>query len=160
MEDCDDLYRWRNDPVTREQSFDSSGISHEEHCRWLKKALGNPNRLFYIGIDDKGEKCGVVRFDIKNELLAEIHVNVAPEKRGMGIGSQLIPKSCDTFFLKTRRKLILARTKERNTPSIRAFQKVGFSELFRYNNTTGRVVVLVLLTPYGGMNYENSLYWQ
>lgn|GEM_PF-1661550 len=158
LEDCDDLYHWKNDPVSREQSFNREEVSYEEHCGWLKEALKDSNRLFYIGIDDKNEKCGVARFDIKDEFFAEVHINIAPEKRRKGIGSQLISKSCPLFFLKTKRKLIMARTKEWNTVSIKTFKKVGFSELLCYNDTEWRgVVVLVLLTPDGGRQDENPL---
>ncbi|MEW5766986.1 MAG: GNAT family protein [bacterium] len=149
MDDCDDLYRWRNDPVTREQFFESEVVPYEEHQKWFRKAMDDSNRLFFIGVDEKGEKCGVVRFDIKDGVFAEISVNVAPEKRGKKIGPQLISRSCPLFFLKTKRRLILARTKEQNIASIKAFKKAGFSELFRYNDTTrGGVVAFVLLAPY------------
>lgn len=160
IEDCDDLYRWRNDPVTRQQSFNDNEISYEEHCNWFKNALKDSNKLlFYIGIGEDNNKSGVVRFDIKNEFFAETHVNVAPEERGKGVGSQLILESCSLFFLKTKRKLILARTKEKNIASIRAFLKAGFSELFRYNDTEwGGIVALVLLTPYGEIRDEGPLY--
>lgn len=162
MDDCNDLYYWRNDPVTRQQSFSGREISYEEHCDWFKRSLAAPDRLFFMGINKKGEKCGVVRFDIKNELFAETHINVAPEKRGKGVGSQLILESCSLFFLRTKRKLILARTKEKNTVSIKVFLKAGFSEVLRYNDTEqGGVVVLALLAPYGGVvDCEDPLYGQ
>jgi len=38
IDDCDELYRWRNDPVTREQFFDSEVVPYEEHQKWFKKA--------------------------------------------------------------------------------------------------------------------------
>lgn len=145
IEDCDDIYHWRNDSETREQSFNSKKISYKEHCQWIKKALEDTGKLFYIGLDDKNEKCGIVRFDMRGEISAEINVNVPSQNRGKGIGSQLISRSCALFFSETGKKLILARIKESNTASIKVFQKVGFSEIFRYNGITGGVVVFVLL---------------
>ncbi|MEW6618233.1 MAG: GNAT family N-acetyltransferase [bacterium] len=146
IEDKDDIYHWRNDPVTRKQSFNTREIPYQEHCQWFNKALESPDKLFYIGIDDKNEKCGVVRFDLQGEFSAEISVNVPASNRGRGIGSQLIGQSCALFFSKTKRKFVIARIKEKNTASIKAFQKAGFLELFGYNDTTeGKVVSLILL---------------
>src|SRR3990170_3077059 len=81
INDCDDIFRWRNDEVTRKNSFNSEIIPYEEHCRWLKKTLNDPSKLLFIGINENNEKCGVIRFDIKNSFASEIHINVAPEKR-------------------------------------------------------------------------------
>lgn len=157
-DDCDDLYRWRNDPVTREQFFESEVVPYKEHQKWFKKVIDDHNRLFFIRLDERDEKCGVVRFDIKDALFAEISLNVAPEKRGRGVGSQLILRSCPLFFSKTKRRLILARTKEQNIASIKAFKKAGFFELFRYTDCEwGKVIVLVLLAPDGGIQDENPL---
>ncbi|MDI6785194.1 MAG: GNAT family N-acetyltransferase [bacterium] len=148
IEDCDTIYCWRNDPTTREQSFNSREILYEKHSQWLKKALEDPKKFFYIGIDEKGKKYGVVRFDIKSKFSAEINIIVAPDKRGKGIASQLILKSCSLFFSETKRKLILARIKESNSASVRAFQKVGFSKLFHYKEEDKeRILALVLLAP-------------
>jgi hypothetical protein len=36
MEDADLLLRWRNDPTTRANSFDSSPIDREDHIRWVR----------------------------------------------------------------------------------------------------------------------------
>lgn len=148
IQDCDDLYRYRNDPLTREQSFNQQEILYEQHCQWFKKALEDTQRVFYIGQIDKNEKCGVVRFDLQGKFFGEINVIVSPENRGQGIGSQLISQSCRLFFTETKRKLILSRIKKGNNASIKVFQKAGFWELFQYNE----VIALILLTPEGEVN--------
>ena len=141
-QDCDDLYRFRNDPLTRKQSFNQQEILYEEHCQWFEQALEDIQRVFYIGQNDKNEKCGVVRFDIRGESFAEINVIVNPQSRGQGIGRQLISQTCSLFFAETKRRLILARIKETNSASIFVFQKAGFVELFRYNE----VIAFILLS--------------
>lgn len=156
VEDSDDIYCWRNDPVTREQSFVKRRVSYKEHLQWFRKALEDPNKVFYMGVNNKGEKCGVVRFDIINELCAEINVNVAPEKRGKGISSKLILNSSTLFFSETKRKLILARIKEKNIASIKAFQKVGFRELFHYKGEKGEKVFAFILLAFQVKSPDNN----
>ena len=146
IEDCDDIYRWRNDEDTRQQSFISNEVPYERHCSWFKEALKDPLKVLYIGIDGSNEKYGIVRFDIRNDSVAEININLAPEKRGRGIGATLIRRSSEEFLSLKGMKLVLARTKEENIASIKAFLKAGYFEIFRYIDVEkGRVVVLGLV---------------
>ena len=70
FQDRDDIFSWRNDSETREQSFSSKPISYSEHCQWFKKILKSPNHLLYVAVDQKGKKYGVARIDIKNRQVA------------------------------------------------------------------------------------------
>lgn len=144
INDCGDIFRWRNDEVTRKNSFNSEIIPYEEHCRWFKKTLNDTSKLLFIGINENNEKCGVIRFDIKNSLASEIHINVAPEKRKKGIGTKLIEESCKLFFKETKAKLVFARIKEENSISVKAFLNSGFYETFRYSDSKngGEVIVM------------------
>ena len=131
IDDRDDIYRWRNDEVTRKYSFNGELIPYEEHCRWFKEALGDSQKILFVGVNEEGEKCGVIRFDSINDFASEIHVNIAPEKRGRSIGTTLIEESCKLFFAETRLKLVYARIMEQNKNPIKVFLKTGFREMFR-----------------------------
>jgi len=122
-----DLFYWRNDPVTRKYSFSTRKISLNEHKRWFKKISKDKKILLLVGANEKGEKVGMVRFNLLRNDKAEIHVNVAPEKRGRGIGCILLKKGCLYFFRRfTLVKEILAKIKKDNVPSINVFTKAGF----------------------------------
>jgi len=146
IDDRDDIYRWRNDEVTRKNSFNGELIPYEEHCRWFKEALGDSQKVFFIGVDEDGERCGVVRLDLINDFASEIHVNIVPEKRGRGIGATLIEKSCKLFFTETRLKLVYARIMEQNKVSIKVFLKTGFREMFHcIEETSGSKIIVMAL---------------
>ena len=51
--DSDDILRWRNDPITRKMSIDSSKISQTTHNNWYKKSLKSKNCSIYIAEDGK-----------------------------------------------------------------------------------------------------------
>jgi len=146
IDDRDDIYLWRNDEVARKYSFNRELITYEEHCRWFKKALEDLQKVLFVGIDEDGERCGVVRFDLINDFTSEIHITIAPEKRGRGIGATLIEKSCKLFFDEKRLKLIYARIMEQNQVSINVFIKTGFCEMFRYiDEKSGRNIVVMAM---------------
>lgn len=149
INDCDDIFRWRNDEVTRKNSFNSEVIPYEEHCRWFKNALSDISKLLFIGVDENNEKCGVIRFDIKNSLASEMHINVAPGKRRKGLGTKLIEKSCNLFFTENKSNLVFARIKEENIISAKAFLKASFYEVFRYSDSKSgkEVIVMIRIEP-------------
>ena len=146
IDDRDDIYRWRNDEVTRKYSFNGELIPYEEHCRWFKEALEDSQKVLFTGIDEGGERCGVIRFDLINDFASEIHVNIAPEKRGRGIGATLIEESCKLFFTETRLKLVYARIMEQNKVSIKVFLKTGFREMFHcIEGASGSKIIVMAL---------------
>lgn len=124
-DDSEDVLRWRNDPVTRANSFHSEEISPEEHQRWFSQTLQRSDRLLLIGIVN-AEKIGVVRFDLAGDS-AEINLNLAPEARGRGLGTALIVAG-SSYLLQQHPAIvkIYAKIKRENLASIRAFEKAGY----------------------------------
>ena len=47
-EDIELLYKWVNEPATRENSFNTKNISLEEHRQWFKNALADENIFIFI----------------------------------------------------------------------------------------------------------------
>ena len=143
FQDMDDIFSWRNDLETRKQSFNPNPISYSEHRQWFKKILKSPKHLLYLAVDQKGEKCGVARIDIKNRQVAEININVAPTYRGKGIGEEMTSQVTKKLFSKRKIRFLLARVKEKNIPSLKLFSKIGFFEIFDYvDKKAGKVIVL------------------
>lgn len=126
LHDAEEIFRWRNDPVTRAQSFTSVMITWPEHLAWFEKTLQREDRLLLLGVVGK-KKIGVLRFDLAQAEEAEININLAPESRGQGYGAALIRAGSRRLFEKypsVRR--VYARIKSDNQASLRAFAKAGF----------------------------------
>jgi len=141
--DCEDIFRWRNDPITRIASFNSKTISYKVHKKWFNESLENSHRHIFIAQDSRGNKIGTVRVDEVNDNVAEININLAPRKRGKGYGSKVIELACRNNCLAGAVCLFIARVKKDNLPSVRAFKKAGFFELFNYRDVKACQIVVL-----------------
>lgn len=131
LDDCEAIYNWRNAEETRMHIFNSKQISWDEHCRWLKESLENPNRQILIA-ELCGRSAGVLRYDI-DERLAVISIYTVPGIKGYGIGTQLIRAGSKWF----RRHFpniykIQAKVLPENVVSNKAFVNAGYTA----NHTT------------------------
>lgn len=117
------IWEWRNDPITRQMSFDSHVVPWEIHEKWFEQSLINPNRHIYVFYLEN-IPVAMIRLDIDNEE-AEIGINVDPSKRGKGYGTAAIKECIKTAANLGVRRLI-AKVKSNNKPSIHAFIKAGF----------------------------------
>src|SRR2546427_12654905 len=84
MADADVLWRWANDPETRQNSFTTSAIPYEQHVAWLAERVGADATRIWI-FSDGDVPVGQVRFDISGDV-AEIGITVAPGQRAHGYG--------------------------------------------------------------------------
>lgn len=126
-EDSYALLRWRNDFVTSKNSFNTKEVGEEEHNLWFKKAIKNPYKNIFIGMNEFNEKVGMIRFDQNPEdNTVEVNIVIAPEARGEGYGTEILRKGCETYFNNYPQEYIIARIKKGNLPSIRVFTKIGF----------------------------------
>jgi len=88
LEDCGAVHAWRNDEQTRSFSHDPRPIPYENHERWFRQALANPERIMLIG-EAEGSAVGVLRYDLEQDK-AIVSINLAPEWRGRGLGTLLL----------------------------------------------------------------------
>jgi RimJ/RimL family protein N-acetyltransferase len=125
MSDAELLLEWRNDPKTREASFQQEAIALEEHREWLASRLGDPDCALFV-IELEGRPAGSVRLDRDGDEEAEIHIVVAPESRGAGLASPALDLASEQAgeLLGVRR--VRARVKSGNEASLRAFRSAGF----------------------------------
>ena len=87
-EDSEAILAWRNDEQTRSVSHDSRPILVEDHERWFRQALSNPERILLIA-EVEGSAVGMLRYDMEREK-AIVSINLGPEWRGQGLGVQLL----------------------------------------------------------------------
>jgi UDP-2,4-diacetamido-2,4,6-trideoxy-beta-L-altropyranose hydrolase len=128
QEDCHDIFKWRNDKHSVKMFRNPEPVAIEEHERWFNKILlKHTNKYLFICLNQKNEKIGVVRFDIKNND-AEISINIAPEMRGKGLGTD-----CLTETIIYSKKylpnvaLLIAKIKNINKASQKVFLSAGFN---------------------------------
>ena len=128
IDDSNDIFEWRNDPITRQMSFNSDVVTFSTHNKWFENSLHNKNRYLLI-VEEEGRKISVVRFDIKEEKsTAEININLNSLERGKRLSSTVISKSISYFNIinNKRTKTIIAKIKKKNIASKRSFMKCGF----------------------------------
>ena len=122
-----DIWSWRNDIKSIFFSKNKKKITFEKHNKWFKKNLKNKKIKFYIGSlinNNKKEKVGVVRFDIKSKY-ALVSINLNPVMRGKSLSYILLAAGIKKFFKFKKIKLI-AEIKKNNLASINCFQKNKF----------------------------------
>lgn len=127
-EDSDSKFVWElaNDPLVRGVSFSSDLIPWEDHQVWFSGRLADENCLFYIVENDKGEKVGQIRFELKDEGWV-ISLSIVKEFRGHGLGSEIIRSGSHLLFdTKPETDKIFAYIKNDNIASVRVFEKAGY----------------------------------
>lgn len=88
IDDAKITLEWRNDPLTRENSFSKDPIDPEAHIKWFNSRLSDESCLMFIMMDGT-ERVGQLRVDKVNDI-GKISYMVAPNKRRMGYGKQII----------------------------------------------------------------------
>jgi len=125
----DDLFKWRNHPVIRENSFNTEPVSRDEHERWFQRKIKDQNSQIYIACFDDN-KIGIVRFDETGDVI-KVSVMLNPDYFGKGLGSEIIRLGAERFIReKNPCKPVIAEIKKDNTVSIKAFQKAAFKESY------------------------------
>lgn len=120
IDDAEILLEWRNDPDTRQNSFNSQLVLRENHLRWLEGVFVDADRDLYIAEVD-GAAVGTLRVDHDNLGQSELSWTVAPDSRGKGIGKMML--------IEARNMLpgaLVARIKSENIASLSMVYSVGF----------------------------------
>ena len=113
------LLDWRNDPQTRHNSVSSVEIVEESHKYWLKHTLESDIRKLFIYETDK--PVGTIRLDIVDLETKILSWTVAPEARGMGVGTAMLK-----LFLEKYPSAYFAEILPENKASRAIAKKVGF----------------------------------
>jgi len=125
--DCKIIWKWANDPVSRSASFSSEMILWEDHSKWFELKLRDPNCIFFVIVQNSILlPVGTIRYETEKNN-GVISINIAPNLRERGIGSQAILISSELLFQTTSVEIIHAFIKTENAISIRAFTKSGYN---------------------------------
>ncbi|WP_086972011.1 GNAT family N-acetyltransferase [Caballeronia glebae] len=119
--DSDLLYEWRNDPITRRSSHDTSEIARERHERWLAASLENSRRQIFIA-EEHERLVGTVRVDHGPDGTAELSWTVAPDARGKGVATRMVRRVADEISGKCP---VRAEVKAGNHASVKVANAAG-----------------------------------
>ena len=122
-----DLFKWRNHPAVRKNSFNTKPILYAEHKKWFREKVKDQKCVMYVAYCT-GKKIGSIRFENGKEGV-KTSVILNPDYWGKGFGSRLIRLATEKFASENKPdKPIIAEIKKDNIASIRAFQKAGYKE--------------------------------
>jgi RimJ/RimL family protein N-acetyltransferase len=82
------IFDWQKHPDTRRHARNPAVPSLDEHRAWYAQKLASLDCRFWIA-SHEGTPCGFVRLDRRGAEW-EVSIVVAPEKRSMGIGRQIL----------------------------------------------------------------------
>ena len=117
------LLDWRNDPITRENSFETGEVSEQTHKLWLNDSLLNPYREIYI-LENNNIPIGSIRSDNVSTNQYVLSWSITSNQRGNGYGTKILE-----LFLKGKTGNFIAEIKPENIASIKMVQKNGFNQL-------------------------------
>lgn len=123
--DSQDLWLWRNDPLTRANSIATEPVAKPDHERWYQQALQDPNRFLFIGTDMQDGKIGLCRFDLADGD-AQVSINLNPAFRGKGLSAPLL-SSAMKVFNRSSQVTLHSTIRHGNAASLRCFEKAGFA---------------------------------
>lgn len=126
LNDCRQVYEWRNHPYVRQCSLQPTPIEWDEHERWFKGSLEREDRRLLIGWHDD-RAVGVVRFDVLGSDVAEVSIYLDPAQVHKGYGAELL-QAGERWFIRQdpQRHRIVARVLPGNKASHRMFERSGY----------------------------------
>ncbi|UFJ42529.1 GNAT family N-acetyltransferase [Brevibacillus humidisoli] len=126
MEDAQLLFDWRNDPVTRANSFHSEPLGWETHVAWLQQAVSRDDLHIFV-VEDQEQPIGTFRLNRIDSGRAEISITVAPPCRGKGFGGQILTEAARVARDQLGYTCLQAHVKESNIASRKAFFRAGYT---------------------------------
>ena len=123
--DCQDIFNWRNNFVSRQMFHNTNVVGWDEHIAWFEKVLSSHQTVLLICAEASDKKIAVVRFDIE-ETCVEVSINTNPDMRGRGYGKQCL-NAAIAYFIGERPSIMRAEIKDENIVSKKAFEAAGFA---------------------------------
>jgi len=130
LDDMMDVYYLSNDPLVRQNSFNTEKIKLEDHKKWYFDKINNKEVFFYV-IRDKvtTELISYIRFEKEknDEYIASLAI--LEKFRGKGLGYKLLKLVSSEVINKKEVNKINAFIKPENIASIKTFKKAGYVEI-------------------------------
>ncbi len=119
-----DIWEIRYHPEINKTAFYTEIVAFATHDSWYKKKYfsGLPNKCFILS--KFGKAVGYCRLDKNDEGEYLVSIAVLPEYHGQGLGYLLLSQSLPKL---TAGEVAVAEIKIGNSPSLKLFQKSGFT---------------------------------
>lgn len=125
FDDAKILFDWRNDKVTRENSFNTSELVYEDHEKWLKRVLEDKSIYFYI-LMNKNVPVGQIRI-VPEDGEYMISYSIDTNFRGQGYGLLILQLAEREMIVHNIDGVLAGEVKTDNIASCRAFERLGYS---------------------------------
>jgi len=125
------LLRWRNDPITRNASFDTAERDWIAFWPWFRDSYVRPDLPPPVIVEIDGTPAASIRFDKPRVArhtssdAVEISIHVAPEVRRRRVGLEALAL-CRSYLAAQGRRTIVAIVKAENEASLRFFARAGY----------------------------------
>jgi len=125
--DLEICFKWANDPLVREQSYNQQLILITEHTNWLHQKLNDPNSFFYI-IEIDHKPVAQIRFQV-NGREAVLGYLTDKSIRDQGLGTYVLSKGVEKFISDYKKPVkIIGYVKNSNIASQKSFEKLSFTK--------------------------------
>ena len=122
------FWEWASDPEARAVSFHNETISWEQHTKWFRAKMEDPNAILYTATNGSGLPMGQVRYQIEGKR-AVLSISLGVLFRGGGLGQRVLTAAVEKLFHDSEVEYIEAYVKPTNTPSLKLFAAAGFRRL-------------------------------
>jgi RimJ/RimL family protein N-acetyltransferase len=124
--DSELLWTWRNDPVVRESSLNSEPVPWGDHEAWFARNIASPDVALYLLEEPGSGPVAQIRYTKESESLAEVHVVVAPARRGRGHGAKILQQTRELACARLKVRAVEAHVMKTNPASVQLFISSGF----------------------------------
>lgn len=123
----EDIYRMRNLPEIRKYSYNTKEIEFEQHMNFIESLKGDKQRIYYA-VYKNDDLIGCYNLQLKSNDIWERGIFATPQYQGKGETycweNQILSGLDKSLF-----RIIEARIKEDNIPSIKYHEKSGFIKI-------------------------------
>ena len=125
LNDSYEIFKWRNDPFSKQMSLTKNDITWEDHSIWMQAVINNHNNVVYIALYDENNKIGICRFFEDIEFKIKVSINLNPNFRGRHLSSKVLSLCVNDFRTNSARPLHAIIDKS-NLRSLSIFKKCNF----------------------------------
>jgi UDP-2,4-diacetamido-2,4,6-trideoxy-beta-L-altropyranose hydrolase len=140
MGDASLIWRWSNDPVTRNNSFNKKPILWSEHVDWYQKKLNSKDCRIWL-LEQNGIPVAQIRYDRLDHNRAQISYMVDPDQRAKGFGTKILQMTSLLACEELAVTILEGEMFAHNTGSIKAFEKAGFAKIDTRTSSDQSVIV-------------------
>lgn len=124
-DDAEMLFRWRNDPDARENSFQTQPILYGEHVAWIDKTLRDSAQEIYI-LCEGDTPIGQVRLAMEVDV-ATVSYSIDVAYRAQGYGKAILQLAENLCVERGTPCVLRGYVKKKNIASQMIFEALGYT---------------------------------